>query len=244
LVCILVSGFRNMFLQALVAIVLAAWLYRGWRELGLAAVLGTILIAGLIAGQGRFYELPVVAQRTLSFLPGKWSEVAVENALESTTSRLMWWKIIVSEGLIRNWWVGDGFGVSQRDFETMGQANTFEGMLLTGTYHNGPLTTIRYAGLVGLVLFYALMIATAIYSYRCARQLAGTALYPLALFVAVQTIWLPFQYTLVFGSFEINFPEQVFLVGLLQLAIRLGNQRPVAVPPATIAQSALAVSPA
>ena len=53
LITIFASGFRNVLLQALVALGLAAWFHRGWRELALGALCGLILLGAVIAGQDR-----------------------------------------------------------------------------------------------------------------------------------------------------------------------------------------------
>lgn len=219
--CILASGFRGVLLQAFVAIVLSAWLYRDWRDLAFAGTLGAVLLIVVIGGQGQIYELPTVAQRSLSFLPGKWSETVVIDAEASTTSRFKWWEIIAREGVIRNWWTGDGFGLRQSDFQTMGRS-TFEDVLVTGAYHNGPLTTIRFAGIIGLALFYILSIAGAISAYACVRKTAGTLVQPLAIFTSIQLIWWPIHYTFVFGSYDVDFSELIFLLALLGLASRMG----------------------
>ena len=226
---ILASGFRNVMLWALVALVLGSWLHRGWREVVLGTIAATLFLGALLMGQGRVYELPLAAQRTLSFLPGKWSPVATAAGEESSESRFAWWRQIIKENLIHDWWLGDGIGVSERDYEiSVGQGMTvsmLDWFTLTGSYHNGPLTTIRYAGILELVLFYAYMIAAAIYSVTCVDRCRGTPLFPVAVFLAIQLLWTPVHFTFVFGDFSDQISQHIFLVGLLLLLWRLSERK-------------------
>ena len=222
LVAILASGFRSFVLWAFIAVFLGSWFHRGWREAVLAVVAASLLIGTLIVGQGRVYQLPLTAQRALSWLPGDWSPIAIEAGKESSEGRFEWWRDIVKNDVIKNWWLGDGFGVSAHELSLMGafHADFFTSTTLTGGFHNGPLTSIRYAGVVGMVLFYLYMIAAAVYSVKCVRLCRGTPLQTLAIFVAIQLVWEPFHYTLVFGGYDSQVAETVFQVSLLMLAMR------------------------
>jgi hypothetical protein len=226
---IFASGFRNVMLWAMAALVLGSWLHRGWREVVLGTMAATLFLGALLVGQGRVYELPLAAQRTLSFLPGKWSPVATSTAEESSESRFEWWRQIIKENLIHDWWLGDGIGVSERDYAisvSQGMTvNMFDWFTITGTYHNGPLTTIRYAGILELVLFYAYMIAAAIYSVKCVDRCRGSPLFPVAVFLAIQLLWTPVHFTFVFGDFSDQISRQIFLVGLLLLLWRMSGRK-------------------
>jgi hypothetical protein len=214
---VLASGFRNTLLFAIASLVLGCWFHRGWREVIVGGATGLLLLALVVFGQGRFYQLPLPAQRALSFLPGQWAE-PIEGEVKASNSRFEWWRQILEEDSIKNWWLGDGFGVSEADYELFhGRTGSTEWLTLTGTLHNGPLTTIRYAGVIGLVLFYALMIAAAIQSVKCVQRCRGTPLLPLAIFLAIQLVWIPIHYTFAFGSFNEQLPEHIFLIGLLLL---------------------------
>jgi hypothetical protein len=227
--CILVSGFRGIFLRAVVAFALGSALHRGWRELVLGAVAGSIFLALVVAGQGRFYSLPLPAQRTLSFLPGQWSAVAVDDAEGSSKWRFDLWQTIVRNHLIKDWWFGDGFGLTETDLMSMGHYGHYdEDLIMTGAYHSGPLTAIRYAGIVGLVLLYALMITAAFYSYQCVKLCRGTPLLPVAIFLAIGLIWQPVHYTFVFGGYDGALPQAIFDVALLRLVIRMAKRQKAA----------------
>lgn len=224
---ILASGFRNTLLFAMVSVVLASIFQRSWRQLVVMGVAGMASIAMLTFGQGRFFQLPLTAQRALSFLPGQWAESAKEEGRQSTENRFTWWRTILSEGVIKNWWTGDGFGVSENDFNTLAfSGRTFDWFTVTGSLHNGPLTTIRYAGVIGLVLYYAWTIATAVYSVKCVGRCRGSPLFPAAVFLAVQLVWKPVHYTLIFGAYDVDVPQMLFLTGLLVLILDMVERYP------------------
>ena len=237
LAAILASGFRSGLAFALGCAALAAWFHRGWREVIFGGIMGALLLGFLVFGQGRLFDLPLPAQRALGSFPGQWDE-SVKGQVETSNSRWDWWRQIVAEGAVKNWWIGDGFGVSERDYESIigGRVNFEQGADITGALHNGPLTTIRYAGAVGLVLFYALMIAGAVSSVKCVRRCRGTPLFPVALFLAMQLVWTPIQYTFLFGGYDAQLPEQLFLTALLTLVRRMSDRPPPSTEPAVIAR--------
>jgi O-Antigen ligase len=225
LVAILASGFRNYLLWAFVAIGLGSWLQRGWREVRMGAVAGALVLGALIVGQGRIYELPRNAQRAFSWLPGKWSPDVVANAEQSSESRFEWWRNVIKYDLIDDWWLGDGFGISASDYSLFRSSRDFIAwMTLVGGYHNGPLSSIRYTGVIGMILFYIFMIAAAVYSVMCVNRCRGTPLQMVAIFVAIQLIWEPFHYTLVFGGFDSQMPNTTFLVAVLLLVMRIADR--------------------
>ena len=226
-VCTLVAGFRSALLWLMAALVIGGWLHRRWQQLALAGFAGALLLALLTFGQGRFYQLPETIQRSLAFLPGQWSEVVVKDAEVSNTSRFELWKQVIEWGYIKDWWFGDGFGAGLEDAIATyqgGRGSFKDFVLLSGGYHNGPLSTIRYAGSCGLVLLYLLSISAAFYSYRCVNECRGTPLFPVAIYFAIQLIWGPIHYTLVFGGYDGYVPELFFQVACLRLLFRMSDK--------------------
>jgi len=225
LVGIFLSGFRNHLLIAFAYLGISSWLRHGWRELVLVCGLVTLVFGTVLAGQGRLYRLPLGVQRTLSWLPGEWDPDVLNN-VKGSNERWDWWRRIIRNRLIENWWLGDGIGVSFRDLAAVHNNRTgFESTAeLVGGFHNGPLTTIRAVGVIGLVLFYTMLVALVVYAIRCVRLCAGTVLYPLAIFIAMGTIWKPIHFTLVFGGYDSDLPQTIMILGLLRLAIRMHEE--------------------
>jgi hypothetical protein len=223
--CMLVAGYRSVLLWAMAAVAIGGWFHRRWRQLALAGFAGALLLMALAFGHGRFYQLPETIQRSLAFLPGQWSEVVVKNAEGSSTSRFELWREVIEWGYIKDWWFGDGFGADLEDAIAMHNQGSFKDwVLLAGGYHNGPLSTIRYAGSCGLVLLYLLSISAAFYSYRCVNECRGTPLFPVAIYLAIQLIWGPIHYTFVFGGYDGYLPDLLFQVGCLRLLFRMSDK--------------------
>jgi hypothetical protein len=225
MVSILLSGFRATFLRAAMAIGIGAWLHRGLRHLAAVAAMGCFLLALLIAGQGKLYQLPHSVQRTLTFLPGDWSLAARLDAGASSEWRFDLWKMVVEQRLIKNWWLGDGFGIRAAEMASFSPAGAeyTERTIIEGAYHSGPLTAIRYVGIVGMILFYAMMIMGAVYSYKCVNACRGTLLQPIAIFLAIHLMWQPIHFTFIFGGYNGAISEFIFQLALLRLVIRFSQ---------------------
>ncbi len=226
---IAISGFRNVMGLSLAYIGLSMILRRNWRQLAMASTISLLLLGALVFWQSRFYSFPLPIQRSLCFLPGNWSPVVLRDTSASTEGRLDWWRDIIKYRLIKNWWTGDGIGVRASEILTVNETSRFNylsGVLFYGAYHNGPLTTIRCVGIVGLLLLYALMIIGIFYALRCLKQCRETSLESLAMFIAIPIIWYPFHFTILFGSFENDLPEVIFQTSLLLLLIRMINEHP------------------
>jgi len=242
LVCLFMSGFRNYFAWVAVAFVLSAWLHRGWWEAVKVAVVGGVLLGMIIIGQGRLYSLPASVQRTMVFLPGKWSPGIAEGAKASTEWRFRMVREVLNYGLLPQMWLGQGFGMAQEDlwswYQLGGRMGDWsEYAMVSGQYHNGPLSAIRVAGYVGLGMLLVLMMATAVYAVRCVRVCRGTILQSVAILLAIQSVWAPFHYVLLFGAYESDFPNVVLRAGLVVLVINTVSRLPRPQPQSSPVQS-------
>lgn len=222
---IVISGHRSIFVAAVAAYFIATYVRKGLHDLAITALCLAPLIAVLLAGQGTLFELPLVAQRTLSFLPAKWNPIATEDAKASSEWRFQIWQIVLgSNKYIENRLLGDGFGLTRRELEINmlsyygnDTSGGQESAMVAGAFHSGPLSAVRFVGVVGLVLYYLLMISMARYAIRMFRAARHTGLFPLALFIGIPLIWEPIHYTLIFGGFETGFPNTVYALGMLKL---------------------------
>ena len=224
LVLILISGFRSQLLTVAVIFLLASYFQRGWSDVVVSFAglfFGAVL---LILFNALILPLPLSVQRTLSALPGRWDSRAVRDASDSTEWRLQMWKDIPKgTQYIHNRIMGDGFGFSRAELLAMERRQflageiTQEDSMIIGSFHNGPLSAVRFVGIVGLVLYYILLIYSAVYAWRLIRTAKGSDFFPLALFIGLEIIWEPFNYTLVFGAFDSGFPNALFNAGMLKL---------------------------
>jgi hypothetical protein len=235
-VCVFLAGFRNLFAAACALFGFSVWLHRGFGRFLMACVVGGALLLGLAAGQGRFYHLPFSVQRTLSLLPGDWDPLVARDTEASTEGRIKWWRQVLEEHLIKDLWFGDGFGASVGEVALASQGGAGEMAFVTGSLHSGPLTAVRYVGVVGLLLLYALMIVSAVYGWGCVQRCKGTLLQPVAIYLAIQLIWIPINYTFIFGAYNSAMPEQIFLVALLRLVMRMAERLPASSPASGLTQ--------
>jgi hypothetical protein len=234
LALVLVSGFRSQLLTIAVIFVLAGYFHAGWKDVAVSISGFVFGACFLIAFNSFVHPLPISVQRTLSALPGEWDSVAKKDAQNSTEWRLAMWKDIPKGSqYISDKIMGDGFGFSRAELSAMERQKFFMGDLdqedsmIIGSFHSGPLSAVRFVGVVGLAIYYVLLIYSAVYAWRIIRRTQGSYLFPLALFVGLPLIWEPFNYTLIFGAYDVGLPETIFGVGMLKL---IYNSLPKPVP--------------
>jgi len=230
-VAIFLSGFRSAFLFAMVALFLSSVIRRRMRDVWIGVGAMVLAVVALISVQGTLVELPRTLQRTLSWLPGDWDEEAVRDAEGSSTWRyeMVAWAWNDSRIIKDKIW-GQGFGISIEDMNIIASAmlsgqqggmfiggSDRENFMLTGSFHNGPVSTIRYVGIVGFLLFYPLLCYMAVIAWRLCRRARDTAVFPLALFISIPVIYEPFNFIFVFGGFDGSVSQTLFWAGLLNL---------------------------
>jgi len=231
IVAIFLSGFRSMLLFAMVAFLLSTVLRGNLKDLWIAGAAMLLGLVALVSVQGSLVQLPLTAQRALSWLPGDWDQEAVADAEGSTRWRVEMWGWAWNDDRImrdRTW--GQGFGLSLDDMSliaaslmagegggTLLGGSDRENFMITGTFHSGPLSTIKYIGVVGLTLYYPLLCYMAVLAWRLCRRARGTKVFPLALFVGIPIIYEPFNFVVVFGALELSYVKMLFWAGLMNM---------------------------
>jgi hypothetical protein len=189
------------------------------------------VVVVLISLQGSVLQLPRTMQRALSWLPGDWDQTALADAEGSSQWRFEMWEWAWNDDRIlrdRTW--GQGFGLSIDDMNLIasslmagGGGGTLlggsdrENFMITGTFHSGPLSTIKYIGVVGLCLYYPLMCYMALFAWRLCLRARGTKAFTLALFVGIPIIYEPFNFVVIFGGLDGNYTQLLFWAGLLKM---------------------------
>lgn len=231
---IFLSGFRSTLLFGAVAFVLSALLRGRLKDLWIAASVIVLAVMVLTSLQGSALQLPRTMQRALSWLPGDWDQAAVADAEGSTQWRVEMWGWAWNDDRIlkdRTW--GQGFGLSLDDMNLIASSlmagqgggsllggSDRENFLITGAFHSGPLSTIKYVGVVGLALYYPLMCYMAVAAWRLCKRARQTKAFPLALFVGIPVIYEPFNFVFIFGGLDSNYSQLLFWAGLLNLTQR------------------------
>jgi hypothetical protein len=219
------SGHRIAIISCVMTLLVTSYFHRGFSEVLKLLAVFSIGALFLILGSGTLFNLPLTAQRTLTFLPGHWDPGVLHDAQASSEWRINMWKRAWEGDLwIKNKVLGDGFGFSKHDLDALQQGKSLgnftddaDGQLLTGGFHSGPLSTIRYVGVVGLVFFYVLMGYMAVFSYKLIRRSKGTPFFTLSMYFAFNNIISPVLFTFVFGAFEGALPSTIIMAGLLNL---------------------------
>ncbi len=242
ILAIFLSGFRSVLLFAMVAFLLSTLLRGNVKDLWVAGAGMLLGLVALISVQGSLVQLPMTVQRTLSWLPGDWNQQAVADAEGSTQWRVeMWGWAWNDDRILRDRTWGQGFGLSIDDMnliasslmagqggETLLGGSDRENFMITGSFHSGPLSTIKYIGVVGLALYYPLMCYMALLAWRLCIRARGTKAFTLALFVGIPIIYEPFNFVVVFGGLDSNYPQLLFWAGLLNMTQRyVDSMKPI-----------------
>lgn len=226
------SGYRNSV--AMIGLIyLFGICYRG----GVMAVFSSILAGALglvlLALINLNFPLPGNIQRALSPFPGTWEQKYKRQANLSTEWRMdMWKEALTSDRWIHNKFVGDGLGMTaaqlrenERVDATMvgaGTSNTGllaqqENMLINGSYHSGPVHTIRTVGYLGLVILLLAMIRLAVHAHRQILRCKGTEWFPLAIFFNVPILVNPIFFVFVFGEFPTGVATTMMGIAFVRL---------------------------
>jgi hypothetical protein len=231
---IFLSGFRSVLLFGMVAFALSALLRGRLKDLWVAGAVMLLVVVVLISLQGSVLQLPRTMQRALSWLPGDWDQAAVADAEGSSQWRFEMWEWAWNDDRIlrdRTW--GQGFGLSIDDMNLIASSlvagggggsllggSDRENFMITGSFHSGPLSTIKYIGMVGLALYYPLMCYMALLAWRVCIRARGTKAFTLALFVGIPIIYEPFNFVFIFGGLDSNYTQLLFWAGLLNMTQR------------------------
>lgn len=239
---IALSGFRNeiMFTGAYVFIANAVrklWL---WALFFIIVPLFGIIFLAFVNQGGDL--VPLAAQRAFSFLPLGWNKKVVADADGSVEWRVDMWKDALSGGFIKNKTLGDGFGFDRAAMNLIADGmqggagfvggSKHEGHMIRGSFHSGPLSSIRFVGIIGLVLLLCLMIAVFRLALLTIFKTRGTLFFPLALFVGIPFLWLPFHFIAIFGAYDNALKDLILGVGLLNIIYKSCDSVPVAQPQA------------
>ena len=229
LILIMLSGFRNALMNVFLMTGLAAILRdRFMGAFKVMLIVFVIALSGVLLSYSNI-NLPWTFQRTLSFLPGNWDPTAVAAAKDSSEWRYEMWRIALStDKYIHNKLLGDGFGVSRSDYEKMvdamqggvgfiGESITQERFMVSGQFHSGPVSSIRYVGYVGLVLFLTLLTLLARYAYVLMIASRGSPYQFITLFIGIPVVIYPIFFVFVFGAYEMDIISSLFYAGMLKM---------------------------
>ena len=214
------SGFRSFVLLAGLTFVVMFYLEGLHRTSYVPAFLGIVLLGSVVL-LPQAEKLPLLVQRALSFLPGKFDYAARESASSSLEWRFEMWRQVLPE-VPKRLFRGEGWGIDARDFhavETGEGIDPLAATKLAGDYHNGPLSILIPFGLYGAIAFVWFLVAGLRVLHRNWKfgdpALRTVNALLLAAF-AVHAVW----FFLCFGSLS---SDMQFFAGLLGLGVALNG---------------------
>ncbi len=222
---LLKSGFRSAFMIVIGIAMISGFLRAGRSEVLRMVSLAILALLFTVTFNNVLFDLPKNVQRTLSFLPGNWDAFAVSEGKESTEWRLYMWKqALLTDRYIENKFLGDGFGIKKTDYAIMSYyaqhgttEDTRENLMIVGNFHSGPVTSIRYIGYIGLLLYLAMILLLAREGWKLCKAFKGSPYESLCYFMCLPLIMEPLTYVFIFGSFDVAVPEAIFGIGALKL---------------------------
>jgi hypothetical protein len=234
----LFCGYRNVLILFVVIFTVQFYFERLCTPRILIAGVSVVLLSGLLIIPN-VDKLPMVAQRTLSFLPIPLSPTAKLIGERSTDWRLDVWKDALPD-IPPHLFVGKGYGVDPVELafsyqnSTRHYMSTSEWVLVAGNFHNGPLSVIIPLGIWGVIGFGWFVAASLRYLYRTYRfgdpSLRRINTLLLSFFIGKVLLFL-----IVFGAFA---SELYVFTGLMGLSVALNGSQPSPVPAETEAAEA------
>ncbi len=244
------SGYRNIMFSFLLITMVGAWCYHSWRSVIL--LIGGLLffLPLIIASSNNLVHLPVrslpiIVQRTLSFIPVDWDEEAIRSAESSNTFRENIEDVYLKEYANRSPLLGNGFDIDKKEFDYYGNVmKTGQGidasyaeakLFIEGKmYHTGWISVYDNVGILGMLGF---ILLGWIEILMTSRLMSGpssdqkTALFPLYVWLQCNLVSMMIAYFTVFGSFQDTFSGLIIYGILLSHLLDLAKAREVSLVP-------------
>lgn len=239
----LFCGYRNILILFGVILIVQFYFERLYTARILISIASVALVAGVVLIPS-VDRLPMVAQRTLSFLPIPISPTAKLMGERSTDWRLDVWRDALPD-IPPHLLVGKGYNVDPVDLDfsyhnsIRHYMSSSEWFVVAGNFHNGPLSVIIPLGLWGAIAFTWFIVAALRFLYRNYRfgdpDLRKINTILLAFFIAKLLLFL-----VVFGALG---SELYIFTGIAGLSVALnGAESPLPVEVETAEAEELAYS--
>jgi len=227
LVCVALSiscGYRSNMFDFMLLTMTGVWAYYSWRSILLPII---IMIAGLLFFMASsndlidlpLNKLPLIAQRTLSFLPGDWDEDAIASAKASNDFRNNIQDVYVDEYMNKSPLIGNGFSIDKKEFQYYEDALKGGGWadssyleskaFIEGKmYHTGWISVYDCVGIIGTLSFVILgwneirFVGHFIFGPKADRR---SPLFPLYVWILCQLVMTLISFFTVFGDFKTTF---------------------------------------
>jgi hypothetical protein len=220
-VLVVCCGYRSELFSFAILTVAGAWCYYSWRALVLPTAIVIFALVMITASTDNIIhlplnKLPMIAQRTMSFLPGDWDEEAIESGKGSNEFRQNIENVYLSEYVDKSPLFGTGFDIDKAEFDSLNETLNMGGgadriylqakLFIVGKmYHTGWISVFDCVGAVGMLGFIALQLTTMLVTARFLRKTKAdtrSSLYPLYVWIQMNLVSGALGYYTVFGSFN------------------------------------------
>ena len=246
--CVLLSGFRNLFLGFLMFTVLATFCYTRWRILFLLPLLAILPLTIIVVQNDHLagIVLPDSVQRSMSFLPGNWDKSVIESADASNDFRHNIARLYKSEYMAKSPWIGNGFTFNPSEPDGLAAMATTRGVsdpeyyvtkafLVSKNFHIGWISLYDAVGIIGGIAFVLLNI-TMVWTSICfifKKGALGAPLFPLKVWVFCNLTSGLIGFFTTFGSYSQSFIGMCGFCILLFHIDRLEQQDTFVISPST-----------
>lgn len=222
------SGFRSFAVNLICYFVMGSLIRRKPLDAIVVLLLGIMAVAVVVVTVPSS-NLPYSVQRVLSVIPGYARADIAKNAKDSNEFRFEMWELaLTTDRFIKNKLLGDGFQFSAsefaareamrlKDYRMTGGLKTVDMFMITGSYHGFHVETIRYTGIVGLIVATAALIVFAVFAHRCIKAYRNQSGWGHVIFICMPFLLYPLWYWLVFGDYKTEFAVTIAKVGLIRL---------------------------
>jgi hypothetical protein len=218
------SGFRSSLIMLLLLFAMQFWIEGLFRTRIFPALVGVSILGGsLVVAQ--LDRMPIVVQRTLSFLPIRVSSLAQESANSSLEWRLEMWRLLLPE-VPKYLILGKGYGLDPSDLTIMAineqrGGGSMQTAMMAADYHSGPLSLLIPFGLPGLCAvgwFWMAAYRYLLWHYRWGRPDLKTINTYLLVFFTVKALF----FMVFFGGF---YSDIYVFIGIAGLSASLNGPR-------------------
>jgi hypothetical protein len=226
------SGYRTYLIIFLVTVGVL-FCYEGLFRFRTVLRISLVALAAGILIVPNADKLPLVVQRTISFLPVRVNTVARVDAEASSDWRMDMWREVLPE-VPKRLLLGRGCGIDPNEmnfaFENAarGYVKQYSWAIVTEDYHNGPLSVIMPFGIWGLGGFCWFLVVSLKYLHRNYRH-GDPALQRVNTFLFAFFTARVVTFFLVFGAITV---ELFVFTGLIGLSVALNGSEPYKVPEA------------
>ena len=220
----MLGGFRSFLLLMLMTAFFLFWFEGLFRSRYVVILMG--LLAAFLVLLPFSKSLPSPIQRAVCVLPGVEVDPAIRREAEASSEwRIQMWKNLLPE-IPKYFWLGKGLGINATEYwsevnleqQARGnnEATTY---MMSGDYHNGPLSVIipfGIWGLLGWLWFLAVSVRLLYLNYRNGDPAFKT----INCFLIAHFIARIILFFVIFGGF---YSDLAFFVGLVGFSISLNG---------------------